>query len=76
MAEQHSLTIQQSQQVARDLSEMQVLAVGTAQLLAATFGLFDNRTIRAGEVAAAVQRLTWALERADEGRAAKAAASG
>jgi hypothetical protein len=55
---------------------MQVLAVGTAQLLAATFGLFDNRTIRAGEVAAAVQRLTWALERADEGRAAKAAASG
>jgi hypothetical protein len=75
MAERHSLTIQQLQQMARDLSQMQVLADATTQLLAATFGESDNRTIRAGEVAAAVQRLKWALERA-EGRAAKSAAAG
>lgn len=74
MAEQHSLTVQRLRQMAQELSEMQAVADATMQLLAAAFGEFDNRTIRAGEAAAAVQRLRWALERG-EGQAAKSAAS-
>jgi hypothetical protein len=46
-----------------DLEEMKVRSDEMASLLAAGLGDEDQRTLRAQEVSAAIQRLQWAMER-------------
>jgi hypothetical protein len=68
-AEHYPLTNDQFQEVQRDVLEMNGRADELAQLLAAAFGEADQRTIRAKETDAALQRLQWAMQR---GKATKA----
>ena len=64
-AEHYPLTNDQLQEVQRDVLEMNARADELAQLLAAAFGEVDQRTIRAKEIDAALQRLRWAMQRSD-----------
>jgi hypothetical protein len=65
MATQYPLTVEQLSQMKQDLSEMEVRASEIHHLMAAGFGEADQRTIRAEELSAAIQRLRWAMERTD-----------
>ena len=64
-AEHYPITKDQLQEIQRDVLEMNARADDLAQLLAAAFGEIDQRTIRAKEIDAALQRLQWAMQRSD-----------
>ena len=64
MAEHFPPTVQQISQVWLDIDDMKERVAGIVMLAQACYGEEGEPTIRAGEVAAAVQRLEWALERA------------
>ena len=68
-AEHYPLTNDQLQEVQRDVLEMNARADELAQLLAAAFGEADQRTIRAKEIDAALQRLQWAMQRSNAAKA-------
>ena len=63
MPEHYPLTNEQLQQIKRDLAEMKARAEEIAHLMEAGFGQEHQKSIRAGEVNAAVQRLQWEFER-------------
>jgi hypothetical protein len=63
MSEHYPLTNEQLQQIRQDLAEMKVRAEEIAHLMEAGFGEGHQKTIRAGELNAAVQRLQWEFER-------------
>jgi hypothetical protein len=68
-AEHYPLTRDQLQEVQKDVLEMNTRADELAQLLAAAFGEADQRTIRAKEIDAALQRLQWAMQRSNTAKA-------
>jgi hypothetical protein len=59
----YALSVSQSAQLDRDLTEMRDRAEEIANLVAASFGCDTNIAIRAAEVDAALQRLQWCLDR-------------
>ena len=63
MLDRHPLTVSQLRQAKEELAAMQQRAEEISQLMAAGYGDADPRTIRAGEVNAAIQRLQWELDR-------------
>ena len=69
IAEHYPLTHDQLEEVQRDVLEMNARADELAQLLAAAFGEADQRTIRAKEIDAALQRLQWAMKRSNAAKA-------
>ena len=73
MFSKHPLTLEQGRQMGRDLDEMKIRAEEMAQLASGGFGPKDQRTIRAEELVAAIQRMQWAIER--EGKTLAAGAS-
>jgi hypothetical protein len=70
MAAKYPLTVEQVRQIEQDLAEMRIRAEEIFHLMSAGCGESDPRTSRAEEVAGAIQRLQWAMERtADQPRA-------
>ena len=67
MPSRYPLTIDQFRDMKRDLAEMQIRATEMLNLMVAGCGESDPRTIRAEELAAAIQRLQWAIERGEDG---------
>jgi hypothetical protein len=67
MAAKYPLTTEQYRQIELDLAEMRVRADEIFHLMSAGCGESDPRTSRAEEVAAAIQRLQWAMERVANG---------
>ena len=63
MFSEHPLKPEQVRQMARDLDEMKVRCEEMAQMTRNGFGAEDQRTIRAEELLAAIQRMQWALDR-------------
>ena len=63
MLDRHPLTVSQLRQAKEELAVMKQRAEEISQLMAAGYGDADPRTIRAGEVNAAIQRLQWELDR-------------
>jgi len=63
MQDRYPLTISQLRQAREELAAMKQRAEEISQLMAAGYGDTDPRTIRAGELNAAVQRLQWELDR-------------
>ena len=63
MPDRYTLTDEQLQQMKRDLVDMKLRAEEMAHLLEVGFGEGHQKTIRAAEVNAAVQRLQWEFER-------------
>ena len=63
MLDRYPLTISQLRQAKEELAVMKQRAEEISQLMAAGYGDADPRTIRAGELNAAVQRLQWELDR-------------
>jgi hypothetical protein len=63
MQDRYPLTIAQLRQAKEDLATMHEQAEEISRLLAAGYGTSDPKTIRAGELNAAIQRLQWELER-------------
>ena len=66
MQDRYPLTIAQLRQAKEDLATMQEQAEEISRLLAAGYGDSDPKSIRAGELDAAIQRLRWELERSTE----------
>jgi hypothetical protein len=63
------LTASQSKQLMQDVAAIQELATAIEDTLGAAFGEVDSRAVRAQQVAAAIQRLEWALSRSDPDQA-------
>jgi hypothetical protein len=63
MATQYPLTSDQLNEMVQDLANMHLRAEEMFHLMAAGCGPSDQRTIRAEELAAAIQRLEWAIKR-------------
>ena len=63
MPDQYPLTVAQLRQAKEELSAMKDRAEKISRLMTAGYGDSDPRTIRAGELNAAIQRLQWELER-------------
>ena len=63
MAERHPMTVQQRQLLKQDLAELREKLTDVVSLIRACYGETTEPVIRAGEAAAALQRLEWALER-------------
>jgi hypothetical protein len=72
MQDRYPLTIAQLRQARKDLAAMKDRADEISQLMMAGYGISDPRTIRAGELNAAIQRLQWELDRST-GNASEAA---
>ena len=66
MPSHHPLTVDQLRRVKQGIEEMQKHAEKVLQLMTAGYGESDERTIRAGELTAAIQRLEWAIERSEQ----------
>ena len=63
---EHPLSLEQIRLMISDLNDMLLRAEEMAQLARGGFGAEDRRTIRAEELAAAIKRMQWEIER--EGR--------
>jgi hypothetical protein len=63
MIDRYPLTVAQLRQAREDLAAMKERAEEIFQLMAAGYGPSDRKTVRAGELNAAIQRLQWELER-------------
>jgi hypothetical protein len=63
MPDRYPLTVAQLRQTTEELSAMKVRAEEISRLMAAGYGASDSKTIRAGELNSAIQRLQWELER-------------
>jgi hypothetical protein len=63
MPERYPLTVAQLRQTKEELAAMRERAEEISQLISAGYGPRDPKTIRAGELAGAVQRLQWELDR-------------
>lgn len=63
MPDRYPLTIEQTRQTQQDIDEMTGRAEEIAKLMSAAYGDSDQRTIRAQECHAALQRLQWELGR-------------
>jgi hypothetical protein len=70
MATQYPLTIEQLRVMVRDLADMKTRADEMFNLMKAGCGETDQRTLRAEELTAAIQRLQWAIERTGDGNGA------
>jgi hypothetical protein len=67
MQDRYPLTIAQLRQAKEDLAAMKDRAEEMSRLMLAGYGISDPRTIRAGELNAAIQRLQWELDRSTRG---------
>lgn len=63
MFSEHPLSPEQIRQMFSDLNEMKLRAEEMAKFARGGFGAEDQRTIRAEELVAAIQRMQWAIER-------------
>ncbi|MEO8594349.1 MAG: hypothetical protein ABI759_13615 [Candidatus Solibacter sp.] len=63
MPERYPLTIAQLRQTKEDLAAMKDQADEISRMLSAGYGDADPKSIRAGELNSAIQRLIWELER-------------
>ena len=70
--ERHPLTVAQRKQLDQDLACFEERLEATAVLMCACYDDDSPPAIRAGEVAAALQRLKWELERTEEKKQAAA----
>ena len=61
----HRLTVGQLQQTHQKISQLVEEAKEVTQLLLAAYGPEDSRAVRAQEIRDAIQRLEWAMERAE-----------
>src|SRR5262245_9933002 len=66
MPSHHPLTGDQLRSINQDIAEMRKHADKVLQLMTAGYGESDERTIRAGELNAAIQGLEWAMERSEQ----------
>jgi hypothetical protein len=66
MSSHNPLTGGQLRRVKQDIAEMRKHAEQVLQLMTAGYGESDQRTVRAGELTAAIQRLEWAIERSEQ----------
>jgi dihydroneopterin aldolase len=57
MADRYPLTVDQVRQTSQDIDSISAIAEEIAQLMCASYGESDQRTIRAQEAHAAIQRL-------------------
>ena len=69
MQDRYPLTIAQLRQAKEDLAEMQERAEEIARVMAAGYGASDPKSVRAGELSSAIQRLQWELERSADNNA-------
>jgi hypothetical protein len=69
MQDRYPLTVAQLRQAKEDLAAMKERAAEISQLMAAGYGVSDQKAIRADELNAAIQRLQWELERSAGNRA-------
>jgi hypothetical protein len=63
MTERYPMTVEQRRLLQQDIAEIQEKLNDMFSLLGACYGDKADSTIRAGEAAAAVQRLEWAVGR-------------
>jgi hypothetical protein len=63
MAERYPMTVEQRRLLDQDLADLQEKLNGILSLLGVCCGVKSDPAIRAGEAAAAVQRLAWAVAR-------------
>ena len=75
MPSRYPLTIEQLREINRDLADMKVRAEEMLNLMGAACGEADQRAVRAQELAAAIQRLQWAIERSEKGQGISVAGS-
>lgn len=69
--ERHPLTVEQRKQLDQDLACVEERLEAIAVLMCACHGDDSPLAIRAGEVAAALQRLKWELERTEQEKLAQ-----
>ena len=63
MQNRYPLTVAQLRQTKEELSAIKERAEEISRLMSAGYGASDPKTIRAGELNSAIQRLQWELER-------------
>jgi hypothetical protein len=62
MAEHVAPSVAQLEMTIDRIQAMETEAQEIANLMYASYGAYDRRAIRAGEMLAAIQRMTWELE--------------
>ena len=68
MASRSPLTTTESARILREFAAMKLRAEELAKLIESASGPKHQITIRAREVAVAIQRLEWAIQRDEEGK--------
>lgn len=64
--ERYPLTVEQRKQLGQDLAHIREEVQAITAMMCACYGSESPRAIRASEVAGAMQRLEWELERSEE----------